>query len=340
MVLHASSPATASRVGNTPLVPVAMFVDDQPREVWLKLESANPWGSIKDRTALSLIEDLERRGLRAGDRVVESTSGNLGAALAAVCRERGYEFVAVVDPRTTSANLDAMADCAARIECVSTPDPHGGYLLTRLERVRQLASQPGWHWPNQYSNDANPRAHLSWTGPELVRQAPDAIDAVFIAVSTGGTLAGIAECLRRVSPHTHVEAVDVNGSVVFSAKAGRRRLVGIGSSRKSEFLRPWSYDSHSLVADAEAVAHCRALEQATGVGVGGSSGAVLAACCRYLRHHPECELPVCLCPDGSGKYRDSIYDDEWVERQELVDDLERLDRSVAYAESAAAIALP
>jgi N-(2-amino-2-carboxyethyl)-L-glutamate synthase len=307
------------RVGDTPLVRVALVVGGRRRPVHLKLEGANPCGSLKDRTAASLLDDLERRGaLAPGSILVESTSGNLGVALAWLARRRGYRFVAVVDPKTTPENVARMRRLGARVERVVKPDATGGYLLSRLERVRELcATSEAFVWPDQYTNPANPRAHERGTAPELLDQMQGDVDAIFVPVSTGGTLAGIASCVRRESPTTRLFAVDARGSVVLGGAAGPRLLTGIGASRPSSFLSPDLYDDRVLVADAEAFAFCRALTARTGIRVGGSSGAALAACARVLAADEDVAHVVCLCADRGEHYASTIYDDRWLARNRI-----------------------
>src|SRR5947209_3456946 len=131
---------------------IDLVIRGQPRRVHLKLEGCNPGGSVKDRTAVSLVQSLEQRGLRPDSILVESTSGNLGVALAMVARARGNQFVAVVDPKTTHENLRKMRSFGAHIELVDKPDDNGGYLLSRLARVRELcASSDRCVWTDQYS---------------------------------------------------------------------------------------------------------------------------------------------------------------------------------------------
>lgn len=201
---------------------------------------------------------------------------------------------------------------------MQTSDEAGGYLLSRLARVRELcASSDRLVWPNQYANLANPRAHEEGTGPEILGQMEGELDAVFVPVSTGGTLAGIGRFLRRESPATRIVAVDAAGSVALGGRPGPRLLTGIGASRRSSFLTRDLYDERSLVGDAAAFAFCRALAAATGVRAGGSSGAVLAACARNLAAHPELEHVVCLCADRGESYASTIFNDRWLRRQRL-----------------------
>jgi N-(2-amino-2-carboxyethyl)-L-glutamate synthase len=157
----------------TPIVPARIDVGGEPRFVYLKLEAFGPWGSIKDRTARSLVTSLEAEGkLHPGSTIVESTSGNLGVALASLARTRGYRFVAVVDPKVSTGCLRAMRALGARIELVDSADRDGGYLGARLARVRELCEASlALVWPDQYTNPANPRAHelgpaaRSWSRP-------------------------------------------------------------------------------------------------------------------------------------------------------------------------------
>ncbi len=305
-----------THVGGTPLRPIALRIQGRTHIVQLKLEGANPCGSLKDRTAQSLVDDLEQRGtLERGSILVESTSGNLGIALAWLARRRGYRFVAVIDPKTTPENIARLRQLEARIELVDTPDAAGGYLLARIERVRQLcASSPAYVWPDQYANPANPRAHERGTAPELLAQLGGNLDAVFVPVSTGGTLAGIAHFLRRESPATRVIAVDAHGSLALGGSPGPRLLTGIGASKRSSFATPDLYDERVLVRDAEAFACCRALAARTGMQVGGSSGATLAACARLLARDPDLGQIACICPDRGQSYRSTVYSDRWLAR--------------------------
>ena len=303
-------------VRRTPLRPVALSIGGRTHVVHLKLEGANPCGSLKDRTAQSLLDDLDERGLLARESIlVESTSGNLGIALASLARRRGHRFVAVIDPKTTPENVARLRSLGARIELVDTPDPAGGYLLARIDRVRRLcASSPDYVWPDQYANPANPRAHEQGTAPELLDQLGESPDAVLVPVSTGGTLAGIARFFRRESPATRIVAVDAQGSIALGGSPGPRLLTGIGAGKPSAFATPDLYDERVVVGDAEAFAACRVLAASTGIQVGGSSGATLAACARLLAREPELERVACICPDGGRSYRSTIYSDGWLAR--------------------------
>ncbi len=305
-------PSSVSAIGRTPLVDVGLRIDDQWRTVGLKLESYNLAGSIKDRTAYALIRSLESvNALCAGDRLVESTSGNLGLALALMSRERGYSFTAVVDPKVDPLVVDAMRGFGADVVRVDERDHTGGYLLTRLDAVRRMVLEDGLIWPNQYGNPANPAIHYHQTAPEIRAQRPD-VDAVFLATSTGGTLAGIGRYFKALRRNVRVVAVDVPGSLVFGTVQAPRLLNGVGSSCASQFLGPADYDDVVIVSDRDAIAACHAVYGSVGIGLGGSAGAVVTACARYLAEHPDVRRAVCVCADGRSHYLNSIYDDAWL----------------------------
>ena len=207
---HRSALSTVlEAIGRTPLVRLNRVVGDVRPPVYLKLEWWNPTGSIKDRTAIGLVRQLNTAGeLTPSTRLVESTSGNLGVALASITRRLGLEFVAVVDPKASPRNVARMRAAGALIESVHDADPMGGYLLARLDRVRTLLDQGGDElvWTDQYHSPAGPGMHYRTTAPEIFRQMHSAVDVVVVAVSTGGSLAGIARCFREVSPATRIVA--------------------------------------------------------------------------------------------------------------------------------------
>jgi len=300
-------------IGNTPIRRIALLIDGKWRPVCLKLEGCNPGGSSKDRVGKALIRDLEaRRMLDSASVVIESTSGNLGVSLALICREMGYRFLAVVDPKITEENSHKIQRLGGELQLVEEQDESGGYLLSRLRRVHELCRQSSQYvWTDQYANPANPLAHFLTTGPEIYHQMQGRVEVIFIAVSTGGTLAGVGRYFRERSPETKIIAVDARGSVVFGDTPRRRKLTGIGSSQRSNFIKSELYDGHVLVDDIDAFTFCWQLDFAAGIKVGGSSGAVLFACAAYLAEHPEVRNVVCLCPDNGLNYESSIFDVNW-----------------------------
>ncbi|MCW7944455.1 cysteine synthase [Streptomyces hygroscopicus] len=287
----------------------------RPRSINLKLEGHNITGSIKARTAYGLVRGLAEDGLiRPGVRLIESTSGNLGVALATMARYLGVGFTAVVDPLITTECLTRLRDLGATVVMVEDPDPAGGYLLSRLAKVKQMVAQDdAYVWVDQYNNWRNPEIHRQMTGPEILGQMPTPPDAVFAAISTGGTFAGLSRCFRARSPQTRMIAVDIKGSVAFGGRPGKRHLSGIGASRRSSFLDPGLIDHLAFAGVGESAYYCRAVLRDSGIYLGGSSGAVVAACVRYLAEHPEIQNPLCVCADGGEKYESTVYSDAWLE---------------------------
>jgi len=307
-------PRVVAQPGGTPLVDFAVTLPDRPpARLSLKLEGHNPFGSIKDRPAAAMLAALEAEGrLRGGTRVIESSSGNLAVALAGRCRARGIGFVAVVDPKITPENLARLKALDAEIAMVDEPDVTGGYLLTRLALVEaRCAADPDLVWTDQYHNPANPAAHARSTGPELHRQMGDA-QAVFCAVSTGGTYAGLSRYFADHAPHVEVVPVDVEGSLALSDAPPRsRHLPGVGASQPSSFVRAVVPE---VVPEGVAVAACRWLADRTDLRVGASSGAALAGGLAVLARRPDLTHVVCLCPDFGVRYGSTVYDDAWCAR--------------------------
>ncbi|GAA1422085.1 pyridoxal-phosphate dependent enzyme [Catellatospora coxensis] len=294
-------------VGNTPLVVVRLRVGGRAATLRLKLESFNPCGSMKDRTAVALYDSVADK-LDPAVGIVESTSGNLGVALASLARANRVRFTAVVDPRVPSAALHELRRLDATLVLVDEEDGRGGYLMNRLRRVRELlAEQPALCWTNQYDNPANPRAHEFGTAPELAAQVPgDSV--VLVAVSTGGTLAGIRRYAAGAT-RWDVRGVDVYGSYAVGHVPGRRVLPGIGSSRRSEFAAAVDGPTEWVGTD-DAVAACLWLLESCGIGVGASAGALVSAALRLIEREGLDDV-VCVCPDGARNYLSTVYSAGW-----------------------------
>jgi N-(2-amino-2-carboxyethyl)-L-glutamate synthase len=255
-----------------------------------------------------MLQELRREGrLDTHGSVVESTSGNMGVALAWIARALGYRFRAITDPNATAENVSRMRALGADVEILARPDESGSFVTARIARARAVARVTGAVLVNQYESPANPLTHFLWTGPEILSQVEVLPAAILIPVSTGGTLAGIGGRFRLGSPATVVVAVDGEGSSLFGGRAGPRAINGLGSSHPSAFVRPSFYDEVMQVKSAEAVACCRHLHAETGLMIGGSGGATVAAAARYLRRHPEVRQVIAICPDNGAHYRSTIF---------------------------------
>lgn len=287
-------------------------IGDRSLRLRLHLEGSNKYGSVKDRTARALLDSLEAAGkLRAGGHVIESTSGNLGLALAGLCAERGYRCTLVVDESAAAFSLRQMAALGAELIHVPTDGPlHGVH--ARLQAVRDfLTTHPHAVWTNQYSNPAGPAIHAGTTGPALAHQPGlPAPQAVMVPVSTGGVLAGVATYLRASAAQIAIWAVDAVGSAATGGVATPRptKLPGFGSARRSDFLHPSHFDRIARASDADAAAACRMIFRRTGIALGGSAGAAVLVAVRAAGEDPSLSDVACLCPDGGDRYQSLIYD--------------------------------
>ncbi|QKW49936.1 2,3-diaminopropionate biosynthesis protein SbnA [Streptomyces buecherae] len=282
-------------------------------EVFLKLEGLNPAGSVKLKTAVALIESMERAGsLRAGSRVIESSSGNLGVALAVACAARGYGLTVVTDPNAARHSLRVMESLGTDVVVINTRDAQGGYLHTRINYIHQrLAADPALVWPNQYANPAGVHAHRDRTAA-AVHAGLGAVDALFVGCGTTGTLMGCVDYFGEHSPATRVIAVDSVGSVTFGAPAAPRFIPGLGASRRPEIFADGGGFEKTLIAEADTVAMCRRVAETYGLLVGGSTGTVLAAVRHLAPTLPEGARVAVISPDMGDKYIDTVYSDTWV----------------------------
>lgn len=304
----------ASCIGQTPLVALRRLFPSQGQEVIAKLEFLNPGGSVKDRPARFIIEQgLKEGSITAQTHLIESSSGNFGIALAMVARIYGLSFTCVVDPKIAPTNLRILQQLQAHVEMVRTPDDQHGYLKSRIQRVHELLDRiPASRWINQYANQLNWQAHYSSTGEEICEQLDRAPDCLVIAVSTTGTILGLARRLREKYPHLRVIAVDALGSVIFGGPAGPRDIPGIGASRVPELLCEEEIDEVIYVSDHEALQGCHELVAREGIFAGGSSGSVVAALHKLLPTFPSCYRVLTLFPDRGERYLDTVYNEDWV----------------------------
>jgi 2,3-diaminopropionate biosynthesis protein SbnA len=301
-------------IGHTPLVYLRRLFPQKGLDVIAKLEFLNPGGSVKDRTARFIVEQGLKDGkIHSETHLIESTSGNFGIALAMVSRVYGLSFTCVVDPKISPTNLRILRHLGANIEMVQEPDAQGGYLQTRIRRVHELCQAiPQSFWINQYANNLNWQAHYYDTGSEIIADLDDPIDCFVIALSTTGTILGLARRIRQDFPQVRIIAVDAVGSVIFGSPPGPRELPGIGASRVPELLRTDEIDEVIYVNDWESVQGCRALMTHEGIFAGGSSESVIAGILKLLPTFPSSYRVFTLLPDRGERYLDLVYDDDWV----------------------------
>ncbi len=287
--------------------------DFAPAQVYLKIESFNPAGSIKFKTALGLIEGVEKSGsFDDGRTLVESSSGNLGVALSMICAARRYPFLCVVDPNTNEQNIAIMRSMGAEIVCVSEADENGGFLGTRLRYIRDLVAQDNRYlWLNQYENPANPEVHARTTATAIDRAFPK-LDYLFVGVGTSGTLTGCVQHFSCSRPSVKIIGVDSVGSITFGLLPGKRHIPGLGSSQPPKLFHRKGLHALIAIPEVATVATCRHFARTHGMLVGGSSGTVLSAVRAWRQHFSHSDVVVAIAPDGGERYLQTIFNDDWV----------------------------
>ena len=304
-----------SIIGNTPLVKLEQVFKNASFNLYAKLEMANPGGSIKDRTALSMIKNAMNTGdIGPETTIIESSSGNLGIGLSLVCKYLGLRFICVVDPKTTEQNMDILKTYGAEISMVKEPDPKTGeFLHARIQRVHDLLkSIPNSYWTNQYANLNNPSAHYQ-TMKEITTALNGQVDYFFCAVSTCGTLRGCSEFIREHNLKTKIISIDALGSIIYDKKTKCKRLIpGHGAARVPELFIDGLQDEYIHVTDIDCIAGCRNLLNREAILAGGSSGGVITGIQKKMHDIPSGANCVAIFPDSGERYMDTIYSDQWV----------------------------
>jgi cysteine synthase A len=288
-------------------------------DLFAKLECANPIGSIKDRAAYWILMRAAERGeICDQTTVIESSSGNFAAALAAFTHLVGLQFIPVIDPNISSSYESFLRRICPTVMKVEDRDDTGGFLKTRLQKVKELcATIPNAYWTNQYGNPDAIEAHYELTATEICTDF-DSLDYVFIGVSTAGTIAGVSRRLKEHYPNIRVIAVDINGSVIFGGAPRKRHIPGLGSSIVPQLLSQALIDDVVLISERETVHACLELLETHGLFVGGSSGTAFAAVKRYAAKMTATTHPTVLflCPDRGTPYLDTVFDPIWATRLE------------------------
>lgn len=287
-------------VGNTPHVKLQRLFD-QRVDVWMKLERANPGGSIKDRIALSMIKDAEERGvLKSGAVIIEPTSGNTGIGLAMVAAVKGYELKLVMPESMSIERRRLMAALGA--EVVLTPREQG--MPGAIERARELLDEiPGSWMPQQFENKANVDIHVATTAAEIEKDFGDSIDVLITGVGTGGHITGVTRVLKGINPSMLAYAVEPEASPVLSGGApGPHAIQGIGAGFVPSILDTEQLDGTIRVKAEEAFEMVRRCAKTEGILVGISSGATLAATQRQLPDIADGSTVLVFCYDTGERY--------------------------------------
>ncbi|HDR7634778.1 TPA: cysteine synthase A [Bacillus mycoides] len=287
-------------IGKTPIVKLNRIVESGSADVYLKLEFMNPGSSVKDRIALAMIEDAENKGLlKEGDTIIEPTSGNTGIGLAMVAAAKGYKAILVM-PETMSIERRNLLR-AYGAELVLTPGPEG--MGGAIRKATELAEEHGYFIPQQFQNQANPEIHRITTGPEIVEQMGDQLDAFIAGIGTGGTITGAGEVLKEAYKDIKIYAVEPADSPVLSGgKPGPHKIQGIGAGFVPETLDVEVYDEIIQVKTEQAFEYARRVAKEEGILVGISSGAVVYAATEVAKKLGKGKKVLVIIPSNGERY--------------------------------------
>ena len=313
-------------IGRTPVVEVTR-IDTGPCRLFLKLESQNPGGSIKDRIALEMIEVAEREGwLKPGGTIVEATAGNTGLALTLVGKQKGYNILLVIPDKMSKEKIQHLRAMGADVRLTRSDVPHGHpeYYTDMAERLAQQI--PGGFYVNQFANDANAQAHVKTTGPEIWAQLDNDVDAFVAGIGSGGTITGVARYLKSVGSDAQIILADPVGSTLAGivndgvpGPDGSYTVEGIGQNFVPETADITLIDRAISIPDAEAIATARELLLREGILAGSSSGTLIAAALRWCREQTEPKRVVTFVCDTGAKYLSKVYNDAWLADQGLTE---------------------
>ena len=287
-------------IGSTPVVRLTRLAGEEDAEVWGKLESLNPGGSVKDRICRNMIEDAERRGLlQPGGTIVEPTSGNTGIGLALVAAVKGYRLILTMPDTMSEERRSLLAAYGARL--ILTPDTKGmGGAIRRAEEL--VTEHPDFFMPQQFTNPANPAVHRETTAVELLDQL-GRMDAFVSGVGTGGTITGVGEALREAIPSVRIYAVEPAASPVLSnGEPGYHKIQGIGAGFVPPVLNTRIYDEVITVSDHDAAATTQRIAVEEGIFVGISSGANCFAAMQVAKAMGKGHRVVTMLCDSGERY--------------------------------------
>jgi cystathionine beta-synthase len=315
-------------IGHTPIVKLQKVAKHVAADIFVKCEYLNPAGSMKDRVALNIVTDAERRGLLGpGATIVEATSGNTGMGLALVAALRGYQCVFVMPDKMSPEKVAALRAFGARVvicpTAVEPEDPRSYYQTAK----RIVQETPGSYYANQYHNPANPEAHYLSTAPEIWEQTNGELDVFVAGMGTGGTISGCGRYFREKKKDFRLIGVDPIGSLYYEyVKTGRMTrpfsyyVEGIGEDFLPGTMNLKILDEIIRVDDKECFLMTRDLVRQEGLYVGGSSGAAVAGAIKYAEMSKRKENILVLLPDSAQKYLSKIFDDKWMRENGFLDE--------------------
>jgi cystathionine beta-synthase len=310
-------------VGHTPLVKLRRLTEGLSASVYVKVESLNPGGSVKDRVAIAMIAEAERRGwLRPGGTIIEATAGNTGVGLAMVAAVRGYRCIFVLPDKMSSEKILLLKAYGAEVVITPTgvaPDAPESYNGVADRLAREI---PGAWRPNQFTNLANPEIHYRTTGPEIWEQTEGRVTVFVAGVGTGGTVSGVAKYLKERNPDIKIICADPEGSVLSGGTPRPWKVEGIGEDFVPKTFNSQLVDDWVRVGDGESFYIARALARREGMLLGGSTGTNVAAALRYARRLTSEHMVVTLGCDTGRNYLSKIFNDNWLAENNLLWDVQ------------------
>jgi len=324
MTIHTS---LLSMIGNTPMLKLTAF-DTGPCELFVKLESQNPGGSIKDRVGLAIIEEAEKSGeLKAGGTIIEATAGNTGIGLALVAAIKGYKIILVIPDKMSREKILHLEGLGAEIVLTRSdvPEGHPEYYQDLARTI--VAKTPGSFLANQFSNPANPMIHRTTTGPEIWDQMDGNIDAMVAGVGSGGTITGLAEFFKEKNPDIQMVVADPEGSIVadavikgsFSYEGGSWLVEGVGEDFIPDNLNVDLLDDAEVVTDKEAFQTLQVLIREEGVLGGSSTGTLVAGAVKWCQKQTSPKRVVTFICDTGNKYLSKAFNKSWLHDNDLLE---------------------
>ena len=320
-------PGILSLIGDTPLVEITQ-IDTGPCQLFVKLESQNPTGSIKDRVALAMIEAAEQEGqLGPGGTVIEATAGNTGLGLALVAGAKGYRVLLVIPDKMSQEKIFHVKALGAEVVIVRSDVTRGHPEYYQDVAARLAKEIPGAFYVNQFGNPANPLAHERSTGPEIWEQMRHDVDAIVCGIGSGGTLTGLGRFFSRVKPRRGIEIVlaDPTGSVLYEyvktgklVESGSWAVEGIGEDFIPEIADMSFVTDAFEIDDEESFATARELLRKEGILGGSSTGTLVAGALRYCRQQTKPKRVVTFVADTGNKYLSKMYNDFWMAEQGFI----------------------
>ncbi|AUZ24856.1 cysteine synthase A [Bacillus cabrialesii] len=288
-------------IGNTPIVKLNRLADENSADVYLKLEYMNPGSSVKDRIGLAMIEAAEKEGkLKAGDTIIEPTSGNTGIGLAMVAAAKGLKAILVMPDTMSMERRNLLRAYGA--ELVLTPGAEG--MKGAIQKAEELAEKHGYFVPQQFNNPSNPEIHRQTTGKEIVEQfGDDQLDAFVAGIGTGGTITGAGEVLKEAYPSIKIYAVEPSDSPVLAGgKPGPHKIQGIGAGFVPDILNTEVYDEIFPVKNEEAFEYARRAAREEGILGGISSGAAIYAALQVAKKLGKGKKVLAIIPSNGERY--------------------------------------